>query len=92
MKIRQQEKDPQEKSGTLLKRGMKAYQGALEAVLSILIGTGLGYLADRQFGTGPVILLLGLAAGFASFVIRISRLRVLVDDAPEDGSEPPSEQ
>ena len=92
MKIRQQEKDPQEKSGSLTKRGMKAYQGALEAVLSILIGTGLGYLADRLFGTGPVFLLLGLAAGFASFVIRISRLRTLVDEAPEDGSEPPSEQ
>ena len=92
MKIRQQEKDPQENSGSLLKRGMKAYQGALEAVLSIPIGMGLGYLADRQFGTGPVILLVGLAAGFASFVIRVSRLRVLVDEAPEDGSEPPSEQ
>ena len=53
---------------------------------------GLGYLGDRYFGTGPVLLLLGLAAGFASFVIRISRLRVLVDEATEDGSEPPSEQ
>ena len=92
MKIRQQEKDPQEKSGSLTRRGMKAYQGALEAVLSIPIGMGLGYLGDRQFGTGPVFFLLGLAAGFASFVIRISRLRALVDEASEDGSEPPSEQ
>jgi F0F1-type ATP synthase assembly protein I len=71
---------------------MKAYQGALEAVLSIPIGMGLGYLADYQFGTGPVFLLLGLAVGFASFVIRVSRLRALVDEASEDGSEPPSEQ
>ena len=92
MKIRQQEKDPQEKSGSLTKRGMKAYQGALEAVLSIPIGMGLGYLGDRQFGTWPVLLLLGLAAGFTSFVIRINRLRVLVDEASEDGNEPPSEQ
>ena len=92
MKIRQQEKDPQEKSDSLTKRGMKAYQGALEAVLSIPIGMGLGYLVDHQFGTGPVFLLLGLVAGFASFVIRISRLRALVDEAAEDGSEPPSEQ
>jgi F0F1-type ATP synthase assembly protein I len=53
---------------------------------------GLGYLADRQFGTGPVFLFLGLVMGFASFVIRVSRLRELVDEAPEDGSEPPSEQ
>jgi F0F1-type ATP synthase assembly protein I len=92
LKIRQQEKDPQEKSRSLSKRGMKAYQGALEAVLSIPIGMGLGYLADYQFGTGPVFLLLGLAVGFASFVIRVSRLRALVDEASEDGSEPPSEQ
>ena len=92
MKIRQQEKDPPEKPGSLTKRGMKAYQGALEAVLSIPIGMGLGYLGDRQFGTGPVFLLLGLAAGFASFVIRINRLRVLVDEASGDGTEPPSEK
>jgi F0F1-type ATP synthase assembly protein I len=92
LKIRQQEKDPQEKSGSLIKRGMKAYQGALEAVLSIPIGMGLGYLADHHFGTGPLFLLLGLAGGFASFVLRISRLRALVEEAPEDGSEPPSEQ
>ena len=92
MKIRQQEKDPQEKSDSLTKRGMKAYQGALEAVLSILIGMGFGYLADRYFGTGPLLLLVGLVGGFASFVIRISRLRALVDEASEDGSGPPSEQ
>ena len=91
MKIRQQEKDPQEKPGSLGRRGAKAYQGALEAVFSIPIAMGLGYLADHQFGTDPVFLLLGLVAGFASFVIRISRLRALVDEAPEDGSEPPSE-
>ena len=91
MKIRQQEKDSQEKVGSLTRRGMKAYQGALEAVLSIPIGIGLGYLADRYFGTGPVLLLIGLAAGFASFVIRISGLRALVEEASEDGSDPPSE-
>ena len=92
MKIRQPEKDPPEKPGALTRRGMKAYQGALEAVLSIPVGMGLGYLADRYFGTGPVFLLVGLAVGFASFVIRISRLRLLVEEASEDGSEPPSEQ
>ena len=91
MKIRQHEKDPQEKPGSLTKRGAKAYQGALEAVLTIPIGLGLGYLADRYFGTAPVFLLFGLATGFASFVLRISRLRALVDEASEDGSEPPSE-
>ncbi len=91
MKIRQHEKDSQEQPDPLIKRGAKAYQGALEAVLSIPIGMGLGYLVDRFFGTGPVFLFLGLAMGFASFVMRISSLRSLVDEAREDGSEPPSE-
>jgi F0F1-type ATP synthase assembly protein I len=92
LKIRQHEKDPQDKSGSLTMRGARAYQGALEAVLTIPIGMGLGYLADRYFGTGPVFLLLGLALGFAAFVTRISRLRALVEETSEDGSEPPSEQ
>ncbi len=92
MKIRQQEKDSQKKPGSLGRRGARAYQGALEAVFSIPIAMGLGYLADRIFGTEPVWLLIGLGVGFASFVIRISRLRALVEEAPEDGSEPPSEQ
>jgi len=92
LKIRQPEKDPSEKPGSLTRQGMKAYQGALEAVLSIPIGMGLGYLADHYFGTGPLFFLVGLAAGFASFVIRMIRLRALVDEGPEDGSEPPSEQ
>jgi F0F1-type ATP synthase assembly protein I len=91
LKIRQHEKDPHEQSGSLTRRGARAYQGALEAVLAIPIGMGLGYLADHHFGTGPVFLLLGLALGFASFVMRISRLRALVDETSEDGSEPPSE-
>jgi F0F1-type ATP synthase assembly protein I len=92
LKIRQHEKDPREKSGSLTRRGARAYQGALEAVLAIPIGMGLGYLADRYFGTGPAFLLLGLVLGFASFVMRISRLRALVDEASEEGGEPPSEQ
>jgi F0F1-type ATP synthase assembly protein I len=91
LKIRQHEKETQEKSGSLTRRGARAYQGALEAVLSIPIGMGLGYLVDRFFGTGPVFLFLGLALGFASFVMRISRLRGLVGETSEDGSEPPSE-
>jgi F0F1-type ATP synthase assembly protein I len=92
LNIRQQEKDSQEKPGSLTKRGIRAYQGALEAVLSIPIGMGLGYLADRQFGTSPIFLLVGLGLGFAAFVIRVSRLRALIDQLPEDGGQPPGEQ
>ena len=68
-------------------------RGLVEAVLSIPIGMGLGYLGRLSyFGTGPVSSsLLGLAAGFASFVIfGWCRMRVLVPHrgAGEDGSEP----
>ena len=45
------------------RRGAKAYQAALEAVLSIPVAGGLGYWADRQFGTAPVLLFVGLALG-----------------------------
>ena len=51
-----------------------AYQGAFEAVIAILIAAGLGYWADRHFGTTPRYLLIGTVIGFASFVLRLLRL------------------
>ena len=69
-----------ETSGTEAAEGLKsptgalAYQGALEAVFSILIGAGLGAWADHGFGTSPIFLLVGLVIGFAAFVLRIVRL------------------
>jgi F0F1-type ATP synthase assembly protein I len=51
------------------------YQGALEAVLSIPIGAGIGYFCDRKFESEPVGLLVGLALGFGAFVLRIFRMR-----------------
>ena len=60
------------------RRGAKAYQAALEAVFAIPIAGGLGYWADTRFGTDPVLLLIGLALGFATFVVRLVRMRKLV--------------
>ena len=51
-----------------------AYQGALEAVLSVVIATGLGAWADSHFGTSPALLLVGLGIGFGSFILRLWRL------------------
>ena len=70
------------------KAGMGAkYQGAMEAVLAIPIGAGFGYLADRQWESAPVGLLIGLGVGFAAFILRLVRMR-----PPVDGSEtPPAE-
>jgi F0F1-type ATP synthase assembly protein I len=52
-----------------------AYQGAMEAIFSIVIATGAGYWADDRFGTSPVYLLLGAVVGFGAFVMRIMRMR-----------------
>lgn len=52
----------------------QVYQGAVEAVFSIPVGVGLGWLADRQFGWAPIGLLVGAGIGFAAFVLRLVRL------------------
>jgi F0F1-type ATP synthase assembly protein I len=64
------------------RRGIAAYQGALEAVFAIVIAMGVGYWADHHFGTAPRWLLVGTCLGFASFVLRLFRMRKLFDDAP----------
>jgi len=66
-----EETGPEEQSARL--QGA-AYQGALEAVFAILIAGGLGYWADRHFGTSPKLLILGFVIGFGSFVLRLFRL------------------
>ena len=66
------------------RRGAKAYQAALEAVFAIPIALGLGYWADRQFGTDPVLLIVGLVLGFATFVVRLSRMRGLVEEQSKE--------
>jgi ATP synthase protein I len=66
-----------------------AYQGALEAVFAILIGGGIGYWADGHFGTSPWLLILGLAFGFGSFVLRLFQLgRRLNASAPPADTKP----
>ena len=71
-------------SGGFGRRGAKAYQAALEAVFAIPVASGLGYWADTYFGTSPILLLVGLVLGFATFVVRIARMRGLVEDAGEE--------
>jgi len=64
---------------TSAQRGARAYAGAFEAVLSILVGAGLGWWGDAKLGTGPWLLLVGLGFGFAAFVVRLARLRRMVE-------------
>ena len=74
-------------SGGLGRNQAKAYQVAFEAVLSIPVGMGLGYWADRVWGTSPIGLGIGLALGFAAFVRRLVSMRSLVPP-PADSANP----
>ncbi len=65
------------------------YQGALEAVLAIPIAGGLGYLADKQWEIEPIGLYIGLATGFAAFILRLVRMRPEEDSA---GSSKPNKK
>jgi F0F1-type ATP synthase assembly protein I len=64
------------------RRGIAAYQGALEAVLAIVIAAGVGYWADQRWGTEPRWLIVGTCIGFGSFVLRLFRMRKLFEGTP----------
>jgi len=66
----------------------QAYQGAFEAVFAILIGAGLGYLADDRFETSPLYLFVGIAIGFGAFVLRLVRLGRALQSTDGEPSEP----
>jgi F0F1-type ATP synthase assembly protein I len=51
-----------------------AYQGAMESVFAIALGTGAGWWADRHFDTSPLWLITGATIGFAAFALRLYRL------------------
>jgi F0F1-type ATP synthase assembly protein I len=76
-----------------------AYQGAMEAVFSIVIATGAGYWADDRFGTSPLYLLIGAGVGFGAFVLRVLRMRPTEEvkdetstsrDRTDEGPPPPT--
>ncbi len=52
----------------------------MEAVLAVPVAMGIGYLADDYFGTEPRYLLIGTVIGFGSFVLRLLRMRKLIED------------
>jgi F0F1-type ATP synthase assembly protein I len=71
-------------------RGMAAaYQGAIEAVLAVVLATLAGYWVDGRFATSPTFLLIGLVLGFAAFCLRLWRLRDLMAGPPGQGPKPP---
>lgn len=46
----------------------------LNLIVSVLLAGGLGYAADRYFGTLPVWMLVGGFAGFGSWLLTIWRV------------------
>ena len=75
------------KPKTKLKKKGAAYQGALEAVLAVLIATGIGYWADTRLDSSPVGVFVGAAFGFLAMVLRLVRMRSLLepDGGPPEG-------
>ena len=78
---RQPSKDPSGGGGGpgSVKNRTRAYEAAMEAVLAIPIAMGLGWWADRKLGSAPFGLLIGLLFGFATFVVRLVRMRGMVE-------------
>lgn len=69
-----------------------AYQGAVEAVLAVVISGLAGTWVDRRFGTEPTGFLVGMAIGFAAFGLRMWRMRNLMGGTDgDDGSGGPPE-
>ena len=50
-----------------------AWRLSTEMIVSVLVGTGLGYGLDRLFGTTPWIMLVGLGFGFAAGIKGVLR-------------------
>lgn len=78
-----QEPSPSPPSAPTAQTTARAYSGAMEAVLSILIGAGLGWWADSALGSEPWGVVVGLGIGFAAFVRRLLRVQHAAAEAPE---------
>jgi ATP synthase protein I len=46
-----------------LYRDLEASMAGVELVVAVLVGAGLGYLADKYFGTFPYLLVIGFILG-----------------------------
>jgi F0F1-type ATP synthase assembly protein I len=81
--------DPRQKKEFQARRQGAVYQGAFEAVFALLIAAGFGYWLDTVFETAPILLLIGIAIGFASFTVRLVRLGRWMHGAESGESDDP---
>lgn len=77
-KAKHEKHENEQMDGSLL--GM-AWRLSTELVVAVLVGTGLGHLLDKFFGTSPWILLLGLGFGFAAGIMNTLRVAAKMDAA-----------
>jgi ATP synthase protein I len=63
--------EPSPLSSSGLGLGMRV---GLELVVATMIGTGLGWLGDRYFGTNPWLMLIGILVGSAAGLLNVYRL------------------
>lgn len=77
-KAKHEKPENEQMDGSLL--GM-AWRLSTELVVAVLVGTGLGHLLDKFFGTSPWILLLGLGFGFAAGIMNTLRVAAKMDAA-----------
>ena len=59
----------------------------MEAVFAIPIAMGIGWWADTKLDTSPWLLMIGLGLGFAAFVMRLMRMRGLVEAASDEHTD-----
>jgi len=64
--------------------GSDAYQGAFEAIGSVLIACAFGYWVDSRWDTAPWGLLIGTGVGFAAMVLRLVRLGKEIHPDPSE--------
>ncbi|RKQ70972.1 ATP synthase protein I [Litorimonas taeanensis] len=74
---RPQDKAPSSNGNAL---GM-AWRLSTELIVSVLVGTGLGYGLDKFFETSPWILLVGMGFGFAAGIKAVLRTADRMDAA-----------
>ena len=86
---------PQLSQRGLSRRGAKAYQAVLEAVLCVPAGALLGMGVDRFAETEPWGVVVGLAFGFVAFVLNAvklpERLAAINEPADDTANEPSAE-
>lgn len=61
------------------RRRTRAYQSAMEAVFAIPIALGIGWWLGGKLGSETIGMLIGLGFGFATFIVRLTRMRGMVE-------------